>query len=60
MQQIHLVADKYLTFRHAQQTKIGNPSATSTSHLHKYKQQNPKNEPYNMFLKLTQLAQIRE
>ena len=29
------------------------------SHLIKYKQQNPKNEPYNMLPKLTQTTQIK-
>ena len=31
-------------FTHTQKIKIGKPPTTSTSHLNKYKQQNPKNE----------------
>ena len=44
---------------HAQQTEIEKPLANNTSHLNKYKHQNPKNAPYNMLLKPTQIAHTK-
>ena len=51
------MAIKYLT--QIVLTKIKNSSITNISHLNKYKQLNPKNAPYNMLPKPTQIAQIK-
>ena len=58
MQQIHMIAIKYLTLLMLNKQKLENHCPPSNSYLTKYKQQNTKNESYNMLPKPTQIILI--
>lgn len=65
MQQMHSIAIKYLTLLMLNKLKLENHQAQILPTLARtktttYKWQNPKNESYNMMLKPTQLAHMKE
>lgn len=51
---------KYLTLLVLNKQKLENQIANTTSHLNKYNQKHPKNKPYNMLPKPTQIARMKD